>query len=83
MIVAIEKNGQIIEDEIVEINRIPYKGNVYDLEVENLHNYVAGGVVVHNSIYRWRGADWRNVVLASAEILFCLTKPIVAAMRLV
>ncbi len=61
MIVAIEKNGRIIEDEIVEVKRIPYKGNVYDLEIENLHNYIAGGIVVHNSIYRWRGADWRNV----------------------
>jgi DNA helicase II / ATP-dependent DNA helicase PcrA len=61
MIVAIEKNGRIIEDEIIEVKRIPYKGNVYDLEIENLHNYIAGGIVVHNSIYRWRGADWRNV----------------------
>ncbi len=61
MIVAIEKNGRIIEDEIIEVKRIPYEGNVYDLEIENLHNYIAGGIVVHNSIYRWRGADWRNV----------------------
>ena len=61
MIVAIEKNGRIIEDEIIQVKRIPYKGNVYDLEIENLHNYIAGGIVVHNSIYRWRGADWRNV----------------------
>lgn len=34
-----------------------YDGPVYDLEVERLHNYVAGGVLVHNSIYSWRGAD--------------------------
>jgi DNA helicase-2/ATP-dependent DNA helicase PcrA len=61
MIVAVEKNGRIIEDEIIEISHVPYKGNVYDFEVENLHNYLAGGVVVHNSVYRWRGADYRNV----------------------
>jgi DNA helicase-2/ATP-dependent DNA helicase PcrA len=61
MIVAIEKYGAIIEDEIVDITREPYSGAVYDFEVENLHNYIAGGIVVHNSIYRWRGADWRNV----------------------
>ncbi|MBI5842707.1 MAG: UvrD-helicase domain-containing protein [Chloroflexi bacterium] len=61
MVVAIEKNGQIIEDEIVEVSREPYDGTVYDFEADNLHNYIAGGIVVHNSIYRWRGADWRNV----------------------
>jgi DNA helicase-2/ATP-dependent DNA helicase PcrA len=61
MIVAIEKDGKIIEDEIVDVSHEPYQGTVYDFEVENLHNYIANGVVVHNSIYAWRGADWRNV----------------------
>ncbi len=61
MIVAIEKDGAIIEDVIAEISREAYSGLVYDFEVENLHNYIAGGIVVHNSIYRWRGADYRNV----------------------
>ena len=61
MIVAVESDGQIVEDEIVEISRVPYSGLVYDFEVENLHNYIAGGIVVHNSVYRWRGADYRNV----------------------
>jgi DNA helicase-2/ATP-dependent DNA helicase PcrA len=61
MIVAIESKGEIIEDEIVDVQRAPYHGPVYDFEVENLHNYIAGGIVVHNSVYRWRGADYRNV----------------------
>ena len=61
MIVAIEKNGQIIEDEIMEVTHEPYNGTVHDFEVENLHNYIANGVVVHNSIYAWRGADYRNI----------------------
>jgi DNA helicase-2/ATP-dependent DNA helicase PcrA len=61
MIVAIEKNGQIVEDEIIEVTHEPYNGMVYDFEVENLHNYIANGVVVHNSIYAWRGADYRNI----------------------
>jgi DNA helicase-2/ATP-dependent DNA helicase PcrA len=30
---------------------------VYDLNVEHTHNFVANGVVTHNSIYGWRGAD--------------------------
>ena len=61
MIVAIETDGQIIEDEIIEICPEPYQGAVYDLEVQTLHNYIANSMVVHNSIYAWRGADWRNV----------------------
>ena len=61
MIVAVEKDGEIIEDIIVDVSRETYRGDVYDFEVENLHNYLAGGIVVHNSIYRWRGADYRNV----------------------
>ncbi|MBI5296171.1 MAG: UvrD-helicase domain-containing protein [Chloroflexi bacterium] len=61
MIVAIESRGEIIDDEIVDVQRVPYHGPVYDFEVENLHNYIAGGIVVHNSVYRWRGADYRNV----------------------
>ena len=61
MIMAVENDGKIIEDEIAEVSRETYNGIVYDFEVENLHNYLAGGIVVHNSIYRWRGADWRNV----------------------
>lgn len=61
MIVAIERNGQIIEDEITQVCPEPYHGYVYDLEVEDLHNYVAAGMVIHNSIYAWRGADWRNI----------------------
>ncbi|HET7089993.1 MAG TPA: UvrD-helicase domain-containing protein [Anaerolineae bacterium] len=61
MIVAAERQGRIVQDEIVQIDREAYKGKVYDLEVQHLHNYLAGGVVVHNSIYRFRGADFRNV----------------------
>lgn len=61
MIMAVEHEGSIITDEIVSIERVPYRGNVYDLNVDELHNYVAGGIVVHNSIYKWRGADYRNV----------------------
>ncbi|HLF26072.1 MAG TPA: UvrD-helicase domain-containing protein [Anaerolineae bacterium] len=61
MLIAIEQDGRIIQDEIVEVKRETYHGKVYDLEVADVHNYIAGGVVVHNSIYRFRGADFRNV----------------------
>lgn len=61
MRVAVEVGGKIVEDEIVTVSREDYHGDVFDFEVENLHNYLAGGIVVHNSVYRWRGADYRNV----------------------
>jgi DNA helicase-2/ATP-dependent DNA helicase PcrA len=35
---------------------------VYDLEVEDIHTYVAQGMLVHNSVYRFRGADIRNIL---------------------
>ncbi|MBV9933548.1 MAG: ATP-binding domain-containing protein, partial [Actinobacteria bacterium] len=44
------------------VDREYYDGPVYDLEVDRAHTYVAGGVLVHNSIYRFRGADIRNIL---------------------
>ncbi len=46
--------GKVAEKEKSEI--------VYDLEVENTHNFVADGVVVHNSIYKFRGASVSNIL---------------------
>ena len=40
----------------------PYAGPVYDLEVDVTHTYVANGVLVHNSVYKFRGADFRNIL---------------------
>ncbi|HIE28160.1 TPA: ATP-dependent DNA helicase PcrA [Candidatus Poribacteria bacterium] len=62
MIVAIEKEDQIVEDKVKKVEWGDYKGYVYDLDVDELHNYIANGVVVHNSIYSWRGADIRNIL---------------------
>ena len=39
-----------------------YAGEVYDLEVDVLHTYVANQVLVHNSVYAFRGADMRNIL---------------------
>jgi len=39
-----------------------YAGPVHDLEVSPIHTFVAGGLVTRNSIYRFRGADIRNIL---------------------
>lgn len=56
------KNGQQIElDEVVEVERHLYTGTVYDLNVEPTHNYAANGIITHNSIYGFAGADNRSI----------------------
>jgi DNA helicase II / ATP-dependent DNA helicase PcrA len=55
-------DGGLIEDEVISVNRETYAGSVYDLDIEKIHNYIASGIAVHNSIYSWRGADFRNIL---------------------
>ena len=50
------------EAEVTDVTRSTYSGAVHDLEVAQTHNFVAGGIVVHNSIYAFRGADMSNIV---------------------
>ena len=35
---------------------------MYDLDIEHTHNFIANGIVTHNSIYGFRGADIRNIL---------------------
>jgi DNA helicase-2/ATP-dependent DNA helicase PcrA len=58
MVMAIE-SGKF--DIVEHITREPYDAEVYDLNVERTHNFIGGGVVTHNSIYRWRGARVENL----------------------
>ncbi len=47
---------------VTEVRIDDYDGPVYDFEVNLTHTYVANGVLVHNSIYAFRGADMRNIL---------------------
>jgi DNA helicase-2/ATP-dependent DNA helicase PcrA len=51
------------ELEIVEtVSRLPGEGRkVFDIDVFPTHNYIASGLVTHNSIYRFRGAEVGNM----------------------
>jgi len=62
MSIAIFNNGEIIEDVVKHVDIENYEGFVYDISVPNLRQYVCEGIVVHNSIYSWRGADISNIL---------------------
>ena len=49
-------------DLVESVERIELDRPVYDLDVERTHNFVANGLVTHNSIYAFRGADIRNIM---------------------
>ncbi len=49
-------------DVVESVGEIPLDEPVYDLNVEHTHNFVAGGLVTHNSIYAFRGADVKNIL---------------------
>jgi len=55
--IPIVDGEQVMADEIVRVVRQQFDGPVYDFQVSHVHNYVANHIVVHNSIYRFRGAD--------------------------
>jgi DNA helicase-2/ATP-dependent DNA helicase PcrA len=62
MLVPMLEGGRVKEARVAAVELRGYQGFVYDLTVEHLRNYVANGLVVHNSVYRWRGADIRNIL---------------------
>jgi DNA helicase-2/ATP-dependent DNA helicase PcrA len=62
MLVPVLDDGRVREAQVVSVDFESYRGHVYDLTVQDLRNYTAGGLVVHNSIYKWRGADINNIL---------------------
>ncbi len=49
-------------DLVEEVATVELSGAVYDLNIEKTHNFIANGLITHNSIYAFRGADVRNVL---------------------
>ena len=58
MVMATEQGKFDVVDRISHQN---LDAEVFDINVERTHNFVASGVVTHNSIYRWRGARVENL----------------------
>jgi superfamily I DNA/RNA helicase len=49
-------------DVVTSVEPVRLRAKVYDLNIEQTHNFVANGVLTHNSIYGFRGADVRNIL---------------------
>jgi DNA helicase-2/ATP-dependent DNA helicase PcrA len=49
-------------DVVTSVELVSLDRPVYDLDIESTHNFVAGGLVTHNSIYSFRGADISNIL---------------------
>lgn len=62
MVIPILDGAIITTDEVKTVEFLPYEGDVYDLNIEHVNNFAANGVIVHNSIYGWRGANFRNIL---------------------
>ena len=59
MVMFTEDGGYDVVETVAEI---PLDRPVLDLNVEHTHNFIAGGLVTHNSIYGFRGADIKNIL---------------------
>ncbi len=62
MVVLVEGEHGFEEVTVDRVETFDDAGPVYDLEVDDIHTYVADGVLVHNSVYAFRGADIRNIL---------------------
>jgi DNA helicase-2/ATP-dependent DNA helicase PcrA len=56
------EDGRAIERRVDGVEISEGFGDVYDIEVQPQHTYVANGIIVHNSVYKFRGADIRNIL---------------------
>jgi DNA helicase II / ATP-dependent DNA helicase PcrA len=50
-------------DIVSTVSRVPVsQSSVFDLDIEKTHNFIANGIVTHNCIYSWRGAEIKNML---------------------
>jgi DNA helicase-2/ATP-dependent DNA helicase PcrA len=59
MVMFDEEGGYDVVD---RVEPVKLEAPVYDLDVEAVHNFIAEGIVTHNSIYGFRGADITNIL---------------------
>jgi DNA helicase-2/ATP-dependent DNA helicase PcrA len=49
-------------DVVASVEKVELRRYVYDLNVDGVHNFIANGLITHNSIYSFRSADIRNIL---------------------
>ncbi len=49
-------------DIVESAESVALESHVYDINVEGTHNFLANGLVTHNSVYSFRAADVRNIL---------------------
>jgi DNA helicase-2/ATP-dependent DNA helicase PcrA len=49
-------------DSVESVEKVALERPVYDINVDGTHNFIANGLVTHNSIYGFRHADIRNIL---------------------
>ena len=49
-------------DVVTSVADVPADRPFFDLDVEDTHNYIANGLITHNSVYGFRGAEVRNIL---------------------
>ncbi|MEY2440698.1 MAG: ATP-dependent helicase UvrD/PcrA, partial [bacterium] len=59
MVMFDERGGY---ERVVSVERVVLDRPVHDLNVEGTHNFIAEGIVTHNSVYSFRGADITNIL---------------------
>lgn len=62
MVLVILDESSLKEERITKINTYDYDGYVYDINVSHTRNYFANQICVHNCIYSWRGANYKNIL---------------------
>ncbi len=60
-IYVLGENNSIDYDIIESVEIEKYDGFVYDINVENTHNFIANNIFTHNSIYGYSGANCRRL----------------------
>ena len=58
--VVFDRNGK--QDLVKQVERVSGTRRVYDIDVAQVHNFIANGITTHNCIYTWRGATIDNLL---------------------